>query len=282
MNVAVTARGKARLSHEFNVLQHLAAKYGYPFLPRPYVQGCTSIGAEPRSETAPSVLMFLADWFQGYHEFHLSVDPEDRLQKLVLWDTEKGPRLLWEEQSMEVYRQAAFILSLYYDVDTSEQIFPWHHGAGDFVVKARRGALDVRLVTARQYAPMIDPDHGIPLTEALLFFLLNLSLRMRLDRIDGTGPVAWAENPCVDATLKGFMEGLREKERRETTNDGLVKTFLRHCVSLSEEDLSERFQALVDACDPSAPDIPVIRRHLFEHTRKICSVFQEVFAKNPP
>ena len=39
MNVAVTARGKARLGHEFDVLQKLNGKYGYPFLPRPYLRG---------------------------------------------------------------------------------------------------------------------------------------------------------------------------------------------------------------------------------------------------
>ncbi|MBW1896978.1 MAG: hypothetical protein JRI47_07955, partial [Deltaproteobacteria bacterium] len=228
-----------------------------------------------------SALMFLADWFRGYHEFHLSIDRKDQSQKLALWDTEKGPWHLSRKQSIEAYRQAAFILTLYYDVDTFEQIFPWHHAAGDFVVKTEQDALDVRLVTARQYAPMIDPNHDMPPTEALLFFLLNLSLRMRMDRIDGTGPVAWAENMSVDATLKGFMEGLREKERGGTTDAGFVHTFLRYCGSLSEEDLSERFQALVDACDPSAPDIPVMRAHLAEHISKFCSVFQDAFAKTP-
>jgi hypothetical protein len=120
----------------------------------------------------------------------------------------------------------------------------------------------------------------MPPREALLFFLLNLSLRMRLDRIDGTGKVAWAESPCVDATLKGFMEGLREKECCGTTDAGFVNTFLRYCSALSKKDLSERFHALVDACDPSAPDMPVIRPHLAEHICKFCSVFQGAFAKS--
>ena len=73
-------------------------------------------------------------------------------------------------RSIEVYRQAAFILTLYYDVETFEQIFPWHHAAGDFVVKADEGAVDVRLVTARQYAPMIEPNDDMPPTRSACFF----------------------------------------------------------------------------------------------------------------
>jgi hypothetical protein len=265
MNVAVTARGTARLCREFETLQHLNSKYDFPFLPRTYFQG---------EAIVPPALMFLADWFEGYHEFHLSLDHKDGSQGLVLWDTAKGPRSLARLQVSQIYRQAAMILTLYYDVETFEQIFPWHHAAGDFVVKADKESVDVRLITARQYAPMVKDAGGISVREALLLFLLNLSVRMRVDRIDGVGSVAWADDECVDATLEGFVAGLRKKERQGVVEAGFVDGFLRYARSLGKEDLFSGFHAIVDACDQAAPDMPVIRAYLQGHISKFHSALQ--------
>lgn len=265
MNVAVTARGKAWICREFEVLQHLNSKYDFPFLPRAYFQGEAS---------SPSMLMFLGDWFQGYHEFHLSIDKEDGSRSLVLWDTDKGHCYLSRPRVRQVYGQAAKILTLYYDIKTFEQIFPWHHAAGDFVVKTQEKSIDVRLVTARQYASMLERSEGLSVHEALLFFLLNLTLRMRLDRLDGVGAVAWADDECVDATLEGFVEGLRTKERQGVIEMGFVDGFIQHVRSLAKEDLSDRFHALIDACDQAAPDTPVIRDHLERHISKFYSALQ--------
>ena len=284
MNVAVTERGKARLSHEFQVLQYLHRKYDFPLLPRTYFQGEAFL---------PPMLMFLADWFEGYHEFHLTMD-EGGSQNLVQWDTQKNPCYLSRSQVWQIYHQAAKIMTLYYDVETFEQIFPWHHAAGDFVVKLQdphpnpppsRGragwgsiappeehnsnhetkSLDVRLVTARQYASMLERSEGVSVHEALLFFLLNLSIRMRLDRLDGVGAVAWADDDCVGAILEGFVEGLRIKQGKGFIGERFVNGFLQYLQSIAKEDLSHTFHAIIDACDQAAPDMPVIREHLERH-----------------
>ena len=294
MNVAVTSRGKAGLSREFEVLQHLNTKHDFPFLPRTYFEGEAFYGSGRGRDT---MLMFLGDWLQGYHEFHLSVDKEDGSRKLVLWDTEKNPCHLSRPQAWQIYHQAARILTLYYNLETFEQIFPWHHAAGDFVVKTQdphpvlplegggfgwgsiaspqadhgnyeTKSMDVRLVTARQYAPMLERSEGVSVHEGLLFFLLNLSVRMRLDRLDGVGAVAWADDHCVGATLEGFEEGLRIKQDRGFVDAGFVNGFLQYLCSLGKEDLSYRFHILIDACDQAAPDVPVIRCHLDRHISK--------------
>lgn len=267
MNIGITDRGKARLSRELEVLQYLNSKYGFPFLPRTYFQGEAFL---------PSMVMFLADWFQGYHEFHLSVDQEDGFQKLVLWNTEKNPCQLSRLQARQIYHQSAKILTLYYDLETFEQIFPWHHAAGDFVVKTDNQPLDVRLITARQYAPMLDRSEGVSVHEALLFFLLNLSMRMRLDRLDGVGAVAWVDDDCVDSTLEGFVEGLRIKQDEGFMDAGFGNGFLQYVQSLAIEDLSRRFHALIEACDQAAPDIPVIRDHLERHISEFRSALQSL------
>jgi hypothetical protein len=278
MNVAVSPRGKARAYGEFQVLQHLNNKYAYPFLPRTYLQGQTAFrtGLDPSEDDA--VVMFLADWFQGYHEFHLSFDKHGGSQQLALWDVEKGTLVLSPVQARQVYREASRTLTLYYDVETFEQIFPWHHAAGDFVVRLTPESVDVKLITARQYAGMLEPDEGVSVHDALLFFLLNLSLRMRLDRLDGVGPIAWADEGCIDATLEGFVQALAMKEREGAAKAGFVDAFFRYCADLGEEDLSSMLYALADACDPSAPDMPVIRRHLAGHLLTFRSALQNLRA----
>jgi hypothetical protein len=265
MNVAVTARGTARLCREFETLQYLESKYALPFLPRTYFQG---------EAILPPALMFLADWFEGYHEFHLSIDQESGSQRMALWDSARGHYSLSESQAREIYRQAATILTMYYDPETFEQVFPWHHAAGDFVVQADKKSIDVRLTTARQYAPMLDPPGGVSADEALLFFLLNLSLRMRLDRFDGVGPVAWADDACVDATVEGFIEGLRVKKRQRRISKHFLDEFVKHIRAFAEKDLVDRLEALVDACDQSAPDIAVIRNHLKKHASNLHAILK--------
>jgi hypothetical protein len=276
MNVAVTARGKERLCREFEVLKYLNSKYNFFLLPCAYFQGESSRGSEGTGEADTNLLMFLADWFDGYHEFHPCIDKEDGSRKLVLWDTEKGRWRLSSPQAWQIYRQAARMLTLYYDVETFEQIFPWHHAAGDFVVRAHEDSLDVRLVTARQYAPMMEPSEEVSVYVALMFFLLNLSMRMRLDRLDGVGEVAWAHDECVDATLEGFVESLKTKEALRFIEKGFLEGFIQYARSSSREDLSDRFHALVDACDQAAPDIPVIRTHLESHISKFHKAIQSL------
>ncbi|MDY6837336.1 MAG: hypothetical protein SWH78_05100 [Thermodesulfobacteriota bacterium] len=275
MNVAVSARGKVRLCHEYDVLRHLDRKFVFSFLPHPYFYGEASCHGGHDGETDTLMTMFLADWFEGYHEFHLSMDKATGSQRLVMWDADKGNPSLSRQQAWELYRQGAMILTLYYDIETFEQIFPWHHAAGDFVVRAEDDGLDMKLVTARQYGPMVDPCQGVSAYEALLLFLLNLSMRMRLDRLDGVGAVAWADSECVGAIVKGFVDGLRMKEQEGMIPRGFVNAFLRQCASFARRHLSERFHALVDACDPGAPDMPVIRRCLGRHIQECHLTLQE-------
>lgn len=264
VNVAVTPRGKARLHHEVEVLRYLNAKAPGAGLPRVYFQAEPVVTPTPGAGPV-AVPMFVADWFDGYHEFHLSVDSPSGARYMVLWDTEKGRRKLSSVERRKVYAAASEVMARLYDVRTFEQVFPWHHAAGDFVARVDGDAVSVKLVTARQYAAMLDPAGGVSPCEALLFFLMNLSLRMRLDRLDGVGPVTWAEDDCVDATLEGFNRGLRAQAPRGTDTAGVVAGFGAFCRGLSKQALAERFDALVGACDCKAPDMPVVRAHLKAH-----------------
>jgi hypothetical protein len=116
----------------------------------------------------------------------------------------------------------------------------------------------------------------------LLFFLLNLSLRTRLDRLDGVGDIVWAQDPCVEATVEGFLEGLSIKERQGSNTAGLVDGFLQYSYLLAKDDLSDMFNALVDACNPAAPDIPVIKNHLEQHIATFYGALQKLRASDAP
>src|SRR4030042_6326874 len=232
LNVAVTDTGKDWLKEEFSVLQKLHKKLNLRYFTEVYFAGELN-----------SMLFMLEEWFEGYHEFHLS-KTENGEQKLKLWEFGKGYHYLSFEQSFEVYKQASKILTLYYDFKDFSQIYPWHHAAGDFIVKIedesnpplppftkgrdlesptlKNGNLvgfsgekiDVRLTTARHYEPymVFQEKEQINPVIALFFFLLNLTIKMRLDKLDGVGDTVWAGDFCLEAAIKGSIDGLRLKE----------------------------------------------------------------------
>ena len=87
MNVALTDRGRLVLSNEFKVLVmnstgNMASALSSP---RPILWKKRNL--LPAPEAGPVLPMYLADWLEGFYEFHLSRDPADGKQKLVLWDS---------------------------------------------------------------------------------------------------------------------------------------------------------------------------------------------------
>ncbi len=258
MNVALTERGRAVMFWEVKNLRTLTENYPYHWLP--YVYFYTGMDGP--------LNMFLANWFEGFYEFHHSIDPVDNSRKLILWDGSLRPNYLSHGQTRQLYALISKILTLYYNPKTYEQIFPWHHGAGDFVVKVTDDGVDVRLVTVRQYGAMADPSE-MDRDEALLFFFLNLSIRMRLDRLDGVGEIVWAGDECLDMTWEGFKEALQVKEREGVLVSGFGEKFLKALSRISGEDLIERFLALMGSYDPQTPDLPVIKQSLAPHLTRV-------------
>jgi hypothetical protein len=269
INVALTERGRAVMSQEIRALKYLAVHFTYPWLPTIYFYNeSVTIPIIENETQALSLSLFLADWFEGFHEFHLSLDPVDGLIKMILWDGSPKPNYLSRRQAGNVYFEISKILTLYYNPRTYQQIFPWHHGAGDFVIKLDGKRVEVRLVTVRQYGPLADPEE-MSVKEALFFFFLNLSLRMRLDRLDGVGEIAWAGEGCLDSTWEGFQEALRIKEKQGSLTPGFRKAFLKELSRFSEETLTDRFQDLLGSYTPEAPDLPVIKKNIVSHINQV-------------
>jgi hypothetical protein len=213
----------------------------------------------------------LAEWFGGYHEFHLSASLAGRAPLMQLWHPRHGRQPLEVAQALAIQRRAAFILTYYYDPHSFAQIFPWHHAAGDFVARLHGGRLRVRLVTARQYAPMIHMEEAGPEArhEALLLFLLNLTLRNRLDRFDGVGAVAWAGEATLAATLEGFWEALDQKRAAGIPCGALAADFRRYLGAIPFSEIDDALETLLRTCHPAAPEREVMAGHLERHRRQL-------------
>jgi hypothetical protein len=267
LNAALTERGRMVMDQEIRALKVLSEQFAYPFLPTVYFQTRAETPFPPDEENH-SLSLFLADWFEGFHEFHLSLDSIDGITKLVLWDGRPKPSYLTNLQTHQIYQQISKILTLYYNPRTYDQIFPWHHGAGDFIVKMDGERPEVRLVTVRQYGPLADPEE-MTMEESLIFFFLNLSIRMRLDRMDGVGEITWAEKGCLNSTWEGFLEGLWIKEKDGSITPGFRKVFLKDLRRFSIEALTERFSDLLASYAPEAPDLPIIRKNIFPHINQV-------------
>ncbi len=263
LNVAVTETGRMWLKEEFMVISEINVKFNLPYLPRVYC-----------FEEQNSISFLLEEWFEGYHEFHLSMT-EDGTQGIKLWEYGKGYKFLAPEQSFEIYRQASKILTLYYDINDFSQIFPWHHSAGDFIAKVDDEGVDLHLTTARRYEPymVFRDEEGINPVLALFFFLLNLTVRMRLDKLDGVGETVWADDFALGATLKGFREALGAKTDLKGYFDS-ADAFSTMLKSFSIEDLKAAYHPLVDVYQGTA-DYSVITANLDGHVRALHATLQD-------
>ena len=289
INVAISAAGMDCIEREYNSLKRLGTDFSFSSIPEVYGYG-KACGKESRH----TISMFLGEWFEGFNEFHISHDKTDNKHNILVWDSEKGNYFLSPDNTLELYRQAAMILTGYYNIETFEQIFPWHHAAGDFVIRltpppcppSSRGrvwegvkkgnshTIEVKLITVRQYAPMFakkeeDEDTGRDvemILEALLVFLLNLSIRMRLDRLNGVNDIVWSDDIAAYGTLKGFFQGLRRKDSTGLFSDSFDAYFHDYLLSsCTDEDFYDLSLAIVNSYNPLAPEIPVIRQNIKKH-----------------
>ncbi len=155
--------------------------------------------------------------------------PREARHRTILWDTDHGYAFLSDHEAAQIYYKASFILTTFYDPETFEEIFPWHHASGDFVASRENGQMACKLITVRQYAPRLEfyecsPENQVT---ALLLFLANLTIRMRLDRLDGVGDIVWAGDHSVEATIRGFVDALGRKVEDQTCNQELAIRFLK-------------------------------------------------------
>lgn len=276
-NVAVTPEQRGVLASDFQLLRRLNAGLGCTSLPRAYVIGRTVYQEEPGSSRELS--LFLGEWFEGFYEFHLSHPKVEECPLIEVWGPK--PFILQPSQTRSFYRRAAAILTRCFDECTFEQIYPWHHAAGDFILKPEGDEVDVRLITARGYRRLVDLEPAAEsLWIGLAHFFLNLALRMRLDRLSGTGKLMWAGHECLTDILAGFLQAWAEKQAlspalpsREDVMDVLC--------SFSPEELLSLSEVALEDGSLDAEEDQFMRSRLDEHVRSLHATLRGEHAGSP-
>jgi hypothetical protein len=261
VNVAISEVGKTYLNQEVENLIRLQHMFSYDFLPKVYGSGQVVI------DEKRTVSMFIGEWFEDYAEFHVSQKKDGQAACIMVWDPAAGPYALSENLAAAVYEQAAEILTACYAIETCEQIFSWHHAAGDFVVKHDPGGVKVKLVTVRRYGRIFESHETGPeaMVPALLLFLLNMSIRMRLDRLDGVGELTWLDDYAVDGAVRGFFKGLERKEKNGILPSEIADAIKQYLQQIPKADILGLFKAMVDRLPPETPDLPTIKAHINAH-----------------
>ncbi len=281
LNVAISEAGRRLIEKEYHLLKRLNTVQPFRYLPQVYGFG-RIYGPKGRIFD-----MFLGEWLEGYHEFHISIDPADQKPKILVWDDDRGRFFLSHGQMQNLYAEVAKILTGYYSLESFEQISAWHHGAGDFVVKIENNRLPLKLVSVRQYGVMFEDakqaqteeNRASLILQALLVFFLNLALHMRLDRFDGTGEMTWLDESVVEATVVGFLEALSTKPDIAALPDSVLTCFSAYFLSCTQADLLDLCQTLVSRLNPKMPELPLIRQNLREHVETLYHILRTFFER---
>lgn len=293
LNGAVSRPGLDLIQQEYDLLSRMGKKKEISYIPRVFQAGSVTLESPTLGNQTPGsqipgkreVGFFMGEWFEGFQEFHISQVQEER--QISVWASDGSVSCLTLERASRIYEQIAYILTLYYNPDTGDQIFPWHHGAGDFVVNPLIPGFPVKLITVRGYGPLTDFEvtetggHILPL---LLFFCLNLTLRMQLDRLDGIGNLVFLGDPVLKATLKGFFRALDEKNDPGANSDSpsspgtrqLKRIFISFVAGFSQEQIFQVLENLTEAWGSDFQEQTLINAHLGSHCARVHSLFKNM------
>lgn len=270
LNVAVSPAGRERLVAEAAHMMRLASEFSLRFTPRVHGSG---FGRLAHREPLP---MFLGEWLDGFHELHPTAGPDGE-RPWAVWDPDRGRWHLSQRQMADLFSQAVFILTYYFDPITFEAVQAWHHAAGDFVVRPRGAGLEVRLITVRRYAPLfrLDQDDAPTLErllEALALFFLRTSLWMRLDRLDGVGDLTWADDRALMPMWHGFVHGLKHMAQHNDLPEAFVEAVMAHMAGQGREGWLDLGGMLIAQFPADLPETGLLRCHLAAHAEGLAEV----------
>ena len=261
INLAVTEKAVACIKNEFQLFDMLCQRS--EALPEMYLLEEVSSGGH-------HLAVMVGQWFEGYWEFHQT--RQTGRGEVVVW-AEPHHVFLTESKALNIYKKSAEILTRLYNPKTFEAVQPWHHAAGDFVLSLDRDDLDIKLITVRQYTAIADVDEKDPedyLEAALLFFML-LSFRNRLDRCDGIGEVAWIEGAVVQATLNGFLKGLKGRKDVGPFEGEFGEWVRLYFKKQDTEDLMGCAAFVVNSLNPEASEMETLKKHFSLHVEEVAA-----------
>jgi hypothetical protein len=271
LNVAFSIAGRDIIENEFALLKRLNDSFPFDFLPKVYQLG------ESYDADGLAMKCFLGQWLEGFHEFHLTRESLKNYPHIVLWDPQLGRRSLSHIQSFALIERAAMILTSYYNLVSAEMIFPWHHAAGDFVVRMDGDRIDVKLITVRGYTPLIgnerakkdEPAGSRFLVDALTLFLVGLTIRMRIDRIDGVGDIVWYPPWALAATLSGFYQGLDLAVHMAGIPGEFIDQYKAYLNNLSDQNIIDAIAKISTTFHSQSAEVATISEHADSHAQDL-------------
>ncbi|MGD9732165.1 MAG: hypothetical protein AB7U45_08285 [Desulfamplus sp.] len=310
LNTAVSPHGLALIHNEYNLLKYINNIDENFSVPKVF-------GVETMTCRGMQLSFLLGTWFDGYKEFHLtniqnsdlpdSYDMDNTASSVLnLWNSDGTVIPVYSPYYFEIYEKASEILTWFYNIRTFQHIWPWHHAAGDFVVKPiykfgcgkdnfedksksyAAGAIehfDVKLITVRGYGSIVElepyniDDNSIEdIYKSLLLFFLNLTLRMRIDRFDGVGERALVDADVIPFIIKGFFKAVDKKLQAvdNVEKSAFIDGFKLYFKQFSHENLYQIFLVMIDMMDSPEkeesssseenPEIIFIKKHLKSHS----------------
>ncbi len=110
---------------------------------------------------------------------------------------------------------------------------------------------------------------------AIIYFFLNLTIRMRLDKLDGIGEVAWAADVSVVAAAHGFFEALWIKDKEGRYHLGNIEELVTLLKAFSEKELNKLYQPLLQFYKKEDSDeLSVLERNLESHISSLYRFIQ--------
>jgi len=271
LNGAVSKAGLSLVKTEYQLIKNISETRSKNYLPRVF-------GRDLIQTDKGKIGFFLGEWFKDYREFHATDDQGKR--QVVIWASDGGCHYISQSDALPIYHEIARILTYHYNIETFKQISPWHHAAGDFIVRLQDGSMDVRLITVRGFAPLMaftdsgadKKEHILP---ALLFFFLNLTIRMRLDRLNGTGSSILLGEEILPAIVHGFLQALDEKSMTYDYGD-LRLVFIEFFQNFDIDQISGVMEKILESCHPDPSEMSVIEKDFDSHCKCLYSIFKNL------
>ena len=269
MNGAVSSRGLSLMKNEYDLLFKINQIYSKCYLPQVY-------GFDFVEIDKGRVGFFLGQWFEDYKEFHVTDDKGKR--QIAIWESNGSCQHIELSHGFKIYQEISRILTYYYNIETFEQISSWHHAAGDFIVNMEDDKLDVRLITVREYSPLTQfaagkDDKNINILPSLLLFFLNLTIQIRLDRLNGTGKTIMVDIAVLNSIVKGFLSALDEKSK-DYDYGNLREHFIEFFLQFDFEQIFGIVENGVEFSSSDPREILLIKENLDAHCRQLYLIFK--------
>ncbi|MCE5336347.1 MAG: hypothetical protein LLG06_17350 [Desulfobacteraceae bacterium] len=275
VNTAFRPEQQAFVQLEYRLLGELYRKFRFPYLPRPFL-----IGRPVLEGTDLRVKLFITEWFENHHEFHhTGAGSGGGAMPIGIWNGGKSPRFLDAGQKEGVFAGASAILTALLDTHTFRQIYPWHHAAGDFVVDESCDPVSVRLITTRGYRRLLGKKSDArDKVLGSLHFLVNLSIRMRIDRLDGTGELVFAPaRECLGGFIRGFCASWKQKTQKDPRLPEATDLFALFLGFSFEERMAFTEVAAADG-RVEASEADFLAAHLSGHVRELSAALEHAMS----